>query len=59
MKNLQIHVFQENIRYGREGVTKEQIVEAAKKAFAHDFITALPDVSNRTFSTDNLVSSAS
>ncbi|KAL5267318.1 hypothetical protein ACHWQZ_G004385 [Mnemiopsis leidyi] len=34
---------EENIRYGREGVTKEQIVEAAKKAFAHEFITALPD----------------
>ena len=31
-------------------MTKEQIVEAAKKAFAHDFITALPDVSNRTVS---------
>ncbi|XP_063679336.1 ATP-dependent translocase ABCB1-like isoform X1 [Bolinopsis microptera] len=34
---------EENIRYGREGVSKEEIVEAAKKAFAHDFITQLPD----------------
>ncbi|KAJ8021877.1 Multidrug resistance protein 1 [Holothuria leucospilota] len=32
----------ENIEYGREGVTKEQIMEAAKKANAHDFISKLP-----------------
>ena len=33
----------ENIRYGKEGVTMEQIQEAARNANAHDFITELPD----------------
>ena len=33
----------ENIRYGREGVTEEEIVAAAKAANAHDFIMTLPD----------------
>ena len=33
----------ENIRYGKPGASKEEIVEAAKKANAHDFIQALPD----------------
>jgi ATP-binding cassette, subfamily B, bacterial len=33
----------ENIRYGKPGASKEEIVEAAKKANAHDFILALPD----------------
>jgi ABC-type multidrug transport system fused ATPase/permease subunit len=32
-----------NIAYGRPGATREQIVEAARKAQAHDFIEALPD----------------
>lgn len=32
----------ENIRYGREDVTADEIVEAAKQANAHDFISALP-----------------
>ena len=32
----------ENIRYGYPSVTKEDIVEAAKKANAHDFIAKLP-----------------
>lgn len=32
----------ENIALGAEGVTDERIVEAAKKARAHDFISALP-----------------
>jgi subfamily B ATP-binding cassette protein MsbA len=31
-----------NIAYGRPGATKEQIVEAARVAYAHDFITSLP-----------------
>ena len=33
----------ENIRYGRLDATKEEIEEAAKLAFAHDFILAQPD----------------
>ncbi|CAB0012629.1 unnamed protein product [Nesidiocoris tenuis] len=33
----------ENIRYGREGVTDDDIVKAAKIANAHNFIEALPD----------------
>lgn len=33
----------ENIRYGKEGASIEEIQDAAKKANAHDFITSLPD----------------
>ncbi len=33
----------ENIRYGKPGASEEEIVSAAKKANAHDFILALPD----------------
>ena len=33
----------ENIRFGRPDATDEEVVEAAKAAFAHDFIMALPD----------------
>ena len=33
----------ENIRYGREDASMEDIQEAAKKANAHDFISRLPD----------------
>ncbi|MGE5388764.1 MAG: ABC transporter transmembrane domain-containing protein [Hyphomicrobiales bacterium] len=32
----------ENIAYGRDGATREAIVAAAKRAQAHDFISALP-----------------
>lgn len=32
-----------NIAYGRMGATDEQVVEAAKQAYAHDFIQRLPD----------------
>jgi ATP-binding cassette subfamily B protein/subfamily B ATP-binding cassette protein MsbA len=32
----------ENIAYGREGATKEEIIEAAKRAQAYDFIMAQP-----------------
>ena len=32
-----------NIAYGRKGATAEQIIEAARSAAAHDFITALPE----------------
>lgn len=33
----------ENIRYGKRNASKEEIIEAAKKANAHDFIMALPN----------------
>jgi ATP-binding cassette subfamily B protein len=33
----------DNIRYGKPNATREEIVDAAKKAHAHAFITALPD----------------
>lgn len=33
----------ENIRYGRLDATKEEVIAAAKSAFAHDFIMAQPD----------------
>jgi ATP-binding cassette subfamily B (MDR/TAP) protein 1 len=32
----------ENIRYGRDGVTQEEVENAAKEANAHDFIMRLP-----------------
>jgi ATP-binding cassette subfamily B protein len=33
----------ENIRYGKPDATREEVVEAAKNANAHDFIMELPD----------------
>lgn len=33
----------ENIAYGRENATRDEIMEAAKRAGAHEFITALKD----------------
>jgi ATP-binding cassette subfamily B protein len=33
----------ENIRYGKPGASEEEVTEAAKKAFAHDFITRFPE----------------
>ncbi len=33
----------ENIAYGKEGATDEEIEQAARMAGAHDFITSLPD----------------
>jgi len=38
----------DNIRYGRPGATAEQIVAAAKKAQAHEFILGLQDWQGRT-----------
>uniref|UniRef100_A0A8C3RS51 ATP binding cassette subfamily B member 4 n=1 Tax=Chelydra serpentina TaxID=8475 RepID=A0A8C3RS51_CHESE len=38
----------ENIRYGREDVTMEEIEKAVKEANAYDFIMKLPDVSKST-----------
>jgi len=33
----------ENIRYGRPGASDAEVIAAAKSAFAHDFISALPE----------------
>jgi ATP-binding cassette, subfamily B, bacterial len=33
----------ENIRYGKPGASDEEVMAAAKAAFAHDFIMALPE----------------
>ena len=33
----------ENIVYGRPGATREEVIEAAKKAGAHEFVSALKD----------------
>jgi len=35
----------ENICYGKDGVTQEDIEKATRMANAHDFITRLPQVS--------------
>ncbi len=32
-----------NIKFGRQGASREEVVEAAKKACCHDFIMQLPD----------------
>lgn len=32
-----------NIAYGREGATREEVIEAAREANIHDFIMSLPD----------------
>ncbi len=42
----------ENIRYGRLNATDEEIVEACKKANAHDFILKLPDGYNTVLAAD-------
>ncbi len=33
----------ENIAYGKPGASRDEIISAAKNAYAHDFITKLPD----------------
>ncbi|HTK87019.1 MAG TPA: ABC transporter ATP-binding protein, partial [Nitrospiraceae bacterium] len=34
---------QDNIRYGRENATEQDVIEASRAANAHEFISALPD----------------
>lgn len=36
---------EDNIRHGRDGVTSQEVVLAAKSANAYDFISDLPEVS--------------
>ena len=44
MQNVELfdNTIEENIRVGKKGATKEEIVEAAKKARIHKFIMSLP-----------------
>ena len=44
MQNIQLfdNTIEENIRVGKKGATKEEIIKAAKKARIHDFIMSLP-----------------
>ena len=37
----------ENIAFGREGATEDEIIAAAKAAHAHDFIMAFPPATTR------------
>ena len=34
----------DNVRYGREGVTKKEIEQAAREANIHKFLSTLPEV---------------
>lgn len=45
MQNVQLfdNTIEENIKVGKKGATKEEIIEAAKKAGIHDFIMSLPN----------------
>lgn len=44
IQNVQLfdNTIEENIKVGKKGATKEEIIEAAKKARIHDFIMSLP-----------------
>ena len=44
MQNIQLfdNTIEENIRVGKKGATKEEIIKASKKARIHDFIMSLP-----------------
>ena len=44
----------ENIAYGREGATREEVIEAAKAAKIHSFIEALPDGYDTVISDDGV-----
>ncbi len=45
MQNVQLfdNTIEENIKVGKKGATKEEIMEAAKKARIHDYIMGLPE----------------
>lgn len=45
MQNVQLfdNTIEENIRVGKKGATKEEIIKAAKKARIHDFVMSLPE----------------
>ena len=44
--NLFHRTLMENIRYGRLEATEEEVIEAARKAHAHDFVTQIKDKYN-------------
>ncbi len=50
--NLFTGTVMENIRYGRLDATDEECIEAAKLAYAHDFISRLPDGYNTMLTAD-------
>ncbi|MBO7345283.1 MAG: ABC transporter ATP-binding protein, partial [Clostridia bacterium] len=50
--NLFTGTVMENIRYGRLSATDEECIEAAKLAYAHDFISRLPDGYNTVLTAD-------
>ena len=50
--NLFTGTVMDNIRYGRLDATDEECIEAAKLAYAHDFITRLPNGYNTTLTAD-------
>ena len=47
MKDYRVYLFadtiENNIKFGRQNATHEEVVAVAKKACCHDFISALPD----------------
>lgn len=49
---------EENIRYGNESISHEDIIKSAKLACAHDFISKLPMGYDTTVSEDNMVLSS-
>ena len=50
--NLFTGTVMDNIRYGRLSATDEECIEAAKLAYAHDFITRLPEGYNTMLKAD-------
>ena len=50
--NLFTGTVMDNIRYGRLDATDEECIEAAKLAYAHDFITRLPEGYNTMLTSD-------